>query len=402
MSALPPPDFRAGLRALAKAVPLGAAVGLLLRIFGMVPQLAGGILVSVVFSAVMWGGFETLGPWLALRPDDARPPGSVARSMLLGTLAVFTTLVTLSIVLIRVVTGFNLFSNGPVVFLSFLIGLCITAVMSAFRTTMSLAAAAHERARAEVARAKLEAENARKTQELEEARALQVSMLPAAPPDVPGFVLAFGMRTATEVGGDYYDWRIDAGGDLRLAVGDATGHGVRAGLVVVSAKTLFQTGDTGGALDAEMRRVSDGVRSLRLPRMNMALALAALSPGRARIAAGGMPPVLHFRAADGSVYEVLMYAPPAGQLARAAYREEEVALSPGDRLLFFTDGLPELQSEGGDLFGYDRVRDAFRTAGREDAQGCIDALFAEADAFRGARPPDDDLTLVVVSVSGGG
>jgi serine phosphatase RsbU (regulator of sigma subunit) len=223
-------------------------------------------------------------------------------------------------------------------------------------------------------------------------------MLPAAAPALPGLTVAFGMRTATEVGGDYYDWRIGPGGELRLAVGDATGHGVRAGLLVVSAKTLFQTGGTGDALDGEMRRVSDGVRSLRLPRMNMALALATLTPDRMRIAAGGMPPVLHYRAADGSVAEILMHAPPAGQLARAAYREEEVALEPGDRLLFFTDGLPELLDEAGDLFGYDRVRDVFRTRAAAGAQASVDALFAAADAFRGARPPDDDLTLVAVAV----
>jgi serine phosphatase RsbU (regulator of sigma subunit) len=399
MSRLPPPDFRAGLRAVAKAVPLGAAVGVLLTAVGMVPQIGGAIFVSVVFSAVMWGGFETLGPWLALRGDDTRSPGAVARRTLLRTLLVFTGLVALSIVLIRVVTGFNLASNAPVVFLSFLIGLCITGLMSAFRTTASLAEAAQERAKAEVRRLTLEAENARKTQELEEARALQLSMLPAAAPDAPGFVVGFGMRTATEVGGDYYDWRIGEDGELKLAVGDATGHGVRAGLVVVSAKTLFQTGGSGGARDVEMRRVSDGVRSLRLPRMNMALALATLAPGRARISAGGMPPVLHYRAADGSVSEIPMHAPPAGQLARASYREEEVALARGDRLLFFTDGLPELQSEAGELFGYDRVGEAFRRTAPAGAQAAVDALFAAADEFRGVRPPDDDITLVTVAVA---
>jgi sigma-B regulation protein RsbU (phosphoserine phosphatase) len=112
-----------------------------------------------------------------------------------------------------------------------------------------------------------------------------------------------------------------------------------------------------------------------------------------------MPPVLHYKAADGAVVEVLMHAPPAGQLARASYREEEIALAPGDRLLFFTDGLPELCDEAGGLFGYDRVAEAFRIAAPTDAQAVVDALFAAADAFRGPRPPDDDLTLVVVAVA---
>jgi serine phosphatase RsbU (regulator of sigma subunit) len=282
----------------------------------------------------------------------------------------------------------NVVANFSVAVITYLIGFCIMSLVGAFHTTTALANAARERA-----------ENARRTAELEEARAFQVSMLPSAAPAVAGLTVGFGMRTATEVGGDYYDWRIGAGGELRLAVGDATGHGVRAGLLVVAAKTLFQTGGSAAALDGEMRRVSEGVRSLRLPRMNMALALATFLPGRMRISAGGMPPVLHFRAADGSVAEVPMAAPPAGQLARAAYREEEAVLVPGDRLLFFTDGLPELLDEAGAQFGYDRVRDAFRAAATGPAQGAVDALFAAADAFRGARPLDDDVTLVVVAVS---
>jgi hypothetical protein len=379
-------DPGAALRALPRAVGAGLAMGA--GFFALGLRDAGPLLVPSIFSVVMWCGFELVGPWLAFVPDERRSPGAMALRESLRGVALYTGLLALAVGLCLVLAGVNVVANFAVAVITYLIGFCIMSLVGAFHTTTALANAARERA-----------ENARKTQELEEARALQVSMLPAAAPDVPGFTLAFGMRTATEVGGDYYDWRTGPDGELRLAVGDATGHGVRAGLVVVAAKTLFQTGNAGGALDAEMRRVSDGVRSLRLPRMNMALVLATVTPGRARIAAGGMPPVLHFRAADASVAEVPMNAPPAGQLARASYREESVALGKGDRLLFFTDGLPELQSETGDLFGYDAVRDAFRNAAPAGAQGAVDALFAAADAFRGARPLDDDVTLVVVAVS---
>ena len=302
-------------------------------------------------------------------------------------IALYTALLALAVALSRVVAGVNVVANAAVAIITYLVGFAIMSLVGSFHTTASLA---------DAARAK--AEHTRKTQELEEARALQLSMLPATAPDVPGFVLAFGMRTATEVGGDYYDWRIGADGELKLAVGDATGHGVRAGLVVVSAKTLFQTGGAGGALDVEMRRVSDGVRSLHLPRMNMALALATLAPGRARISAGGMPPVLHYRVADGSVFEIPMHAPPRVSSRAPPIAKRASLLRWAIGLLFFTDGLPELQSETGDLFGYDRVRDTFLRAAPAGAQPTVDALFAAADALRGARPPDDDVTLVVVAV----
>jgi len=83
----------------------------------------------------------------------------------------------------------------------------------------------------------LQADNQRKTLELEQARAMQLSMLPKTLPDVPGLEVAVLMKTATEVGGDYYDFHHDTNGDLTAAVGDVTGHGHRAGIVEATAKS---------------------------------------------------------------------------------------------------------------------------------------------------------------------
>jgi len=377
-------DPGAAARALPKALLAGAAMGGGLWLLGL--RELRPALVPLAFSVVMWCGFELFGPWLEFVPDERRSPGAMAvRESLRGT-GLYTALLALAVVLARVLGGVNVLASPAVAIITYLIGFAIMSLVASFHTTGALAAAA-----------RAEAEHARKTQELEEARALQVSMLPAAPPSVPGFDVAFGMRTATEVGGDYYDWRAGDDGLLHLAVGDATGHGVRAGLLVVAAKTLFQTA-AAGALDAELARVSDGVRGLRLPRMNMALVLATLAPGRLRISAGGMPPVLHYRAATASVEEILIEAPPPGQLRRAAYHEREVALASGDRLLFFTDGLPECRREGDDVLGYPRVKSVLERAAAGGPQAVVDALFAEADAFRDGRPLDDDVTLVAVGV----
>jgi len=88
-------------------------------------------------------------------------------------------------------------------------------------------------------KAQLEAENARKTKELEEARQLQLSMLPKNPPALPHLDIAAEMKTATEVGGDYYDFKVHDDGVLTIAVGDATGHGMQAGTMIAATKSLF-------------------------------------------------------------------------------------------------------------------------------------------------------------------
>ena len=100
----------------------------------------------------------------------------------------------------------------------------------------------------------LEAEHARKTQELEEARRFQLSLLPRGLPERDDLEIAVLMKTATEVGGDYYDFRESANGSLTLAVGDATGHGATAGTMVTAIKSLFMASgaelDPGGFLSA--------------------------------------------------------------------------------------------------------------------------------------------------------
>ncbi|MCB9249363.1 MAG: hypothetical protein H6613_12865 [Ignavibacteriales bacterium] len=85
----------------------------------------------------------------------------------------------------------------------------------------------------------MEAENRRKTEELEEARQLQLSMLPKELPQLPNLDIAVYMKTATEVGGDYYDFHIGLDGTLTVVVGDATGHGMKAGTMVTTTKSLF-------------------------------------------------------------------------------------------------------------------------------------------------------------------
>ncbi|MBK7379017.1 MAG: hypothetical protein IPJ03_08430 [Ignavibacteriales bacterium] len=82
----------------------------------------------------------------------------------------------------------------------------------------------------------IQADNDRKTKELEEARQLQLSMLPKDLPQLPNLDIAVYMKTATEVGGDYYDFNVDPDGTLTFAIGDATGHGMKAGIIVSMVK----------------------------------------------------------------------------------------------------------------------------------------------------------------------
>ncbi|TAM51796.1 MAG: hypothetical protein EPN53_06425 [Acidobacteria bacterium] len=253
--------------------------------------------------------------------------------------------------------------------------------------------------RHELRRRLLEAENERKSRELEAGRALQLSMLPAALPEVEGLELAVAMSTASEVGGDYYDFRPGPDGSLVVAVGDATGHGMAAGILVTAVKALFATlGGTTGL--APMLAESDRVlRGMNLKHLHMCLAVARIRRRWVTVCSAAMPPLLLRRADSGVVEELGAGGLPLGGGLSPAYEEQSAAPGPGDTLLFATDGFPELLDPEGTPFGFDGVARALQAAGGLPARDVVERLLAAAAAWRGGREQGDDITFVVVRIT---
>jgi serine phosphatase RsbU (regulator of sigma subunit) len=251
----------------------------------------------------------------------------------------------------------------------------------------------------EIQRCLLEAESARQSRELEEARRLQLSMLPACVPEINGIKICFSMKTAAEVGGDYYDYRAEEDGTLTVAVGDATGHGMKAGILVSIVKGLFITHTAGSHMPDFFNECSRTLRQMRLGNLYMAMMLVKIRDGKLTASAAGMPPVLIYRASNGSVDELEIKGIPLGAVESYPYQTMETNLAAGDAVLMMTDGLPELFNERDESFDYPRVKEAFRKTAVLTPDEITDGLFAEADRWRGSRKQDDDMTFVVLKPS---
>ncbi len=249
----------------------------------------------------------------------------------------------------------------------------------------------------ELAQRLLATENERKSAELEEARSFQLSLLPKSLPEHPRLEVAVFMRTATEVGGDYYDFRTDEDGRLTVAIGDATGHGAKAGTMVTVIKSLFTAGAGGCDLPEFLANAAGSIRRMDLGRMAMALALVRLDGERMTVSSAGMPPILVRRAA-GEVEEIALQGLPLGGMAQASYQRHEARLASGDIVLLMSDGLPELPNAEGEPFGYGRVRRAVDECAGCSPQEIIARLAAAAESWAAGRPPADDVTFVVVKV----
>ncbi len=245
----------------------------------------------------------------------------------------------------------------------------------------------------------LQAENERKGHELEEARDFQFSLLPGTLPDHPDLDIAVFMRTATEVGGDYYDFRMAEDGVLTIVIGDATGHGARAGTMVTVIKSLFTAWSESDALAQFLSEAASAIKSMNLGRMAMALSLTRIEKRTLKVSSAGMPPVLIGRR-DGKVEEIALPGLPLGGMARSTYQEREVELEPGDTILLLSDGFPELPDEEGEPIGYDRVRQLFEEAAGLEPQAIIDRFAQFATGWRRTPTPADDITFVVLRVRG--
>ena len=244
----------------------------------------------------------------------------------------------------------------------------------------------------------LEVENTRKTEELEEARQLQMSMLPQAAPQLPNLDVAFEMRPATEVGGDYYDYNLTEDEQLTLAIGDATGHGMNAGLVVSAVKSLFKTSAPEAGNLETLERISQGIKSMNLKRLYMAMTLVTLNQNRLELAGAGMPPALFYRADENSVEEILLEGMPLGGLIGVEREETSFELQSGDTVLLMSDGLPEMLNPENEMLDYPKTKELFEEVADQPPKAIIDHLFKAGTSWADGEPQADDVTLVVIKV----
>ena len=249
----------------------------------------------------------------------------------------------------------------------------------------------------------VQAHNALLERELETAHDMQMQLMPTAHPEIPGFDIAGICRPATHVGGDFFQYFPLPGGRLALALADVTGHGMEAAIPTV----LFS-----GMLDNQMEETTSP--EALFSRLNRSLfrnlnrrtfvcfTMGELDPARQqlRLVNGGCPYPYHYVAATGQVAEITLDAFPLGLRQEAQYEQIAVDLSPGDRVVFCSDGIIEAGSEGEEIFGFERTQEAIGRAAGEGlpAPGLIDYLLREVDAFCSPVKQHDDQTIVVLEV----
>ena len=242
----------------------------------------------------------------------------------------------------------------------------------------------------------LEKENQRKSRELEEARQLQISMLPEPLHKFTGFDIYFHMQTATEVGGDYYDYHISPDKTLTIAIGDATGHGMKAGTMVSVIKSLFVAEGSDIEPGNFLLKCHKTIRQMRLGNLYMTLLLARLKDDSVSVVSAGMPPVLLYGRNDGEVTESIFKSLPLGAPSDFQVKPMDIGLHPGDILVLMSDGYLELFNPQQETLGDTKLKQILKENAGKSAREIVKIFLNAGEEWRGTRPQEDDITFIVV------
>jgi phosphoserine phosphatase RsbU/P len=240
----------------------------------------------------------------------------------------------------------------------------------------------------------------RQRRELEIARSIQASLMPSEIPPVHGFDVAAACVPAYHVGGDFYDAVLQPSGELVLALGDVSGKGVPAALLMGMVRTLLRSelGRASSLVEAVCHCNHILFSDFSRTGMFATLFLGRLDPLTGEFAyvnCGHCEPIL-WREGEQAFEFLAGDALPLGILDEFDTTESKVTLEPGDVLVTYSDGFSEAKAASGDRFGITRIADVVRANSTASAREVLNRIGVEIDRFVHPEPQSDDQTIIVM------
>jgi serine phosphatase RsbU (regulator of sigma subunit)/predicted ester cyclase len=245
-------------------------------------------------------------------------------------------------------------------------------------------------------------ERERVEQELQVARTIQQASLPKVVPRLEGWQITPFYKPAREVGGDFYDFHLLSEGRLGVVVGDATGKGVPAALVMSTTCGMLQL--AAQALDSSspsevLARVNETLLARIPSNMFVTCFYCILDPESASLSyANAGHDLPYLRRVGGDAEELRARGMPLGLMPGMSYEQKETVLEEGEAALFYSDGLVEAHDPKGEMFGFPRLRALIAEHGEVRSLG--DFLLEELYSFTGEGwEQEDDITLLTLECS---
>ncbi len=247
-------------------------------------------------------------------------------------------------------------------------------------------------------------ENASIWHEFQVARDMQYQMLPKRYPDIEGIELSAKSIPAKEVGGDFYDFLTLKDDCLGLVVGDVSGHGVSAAMIMTAAMGAVrfaseEKDSTNEVLTMVNTRLNKDIQN----HMFVALFYAIFDPKTQKLFYTNAGQTMPFLLRDDKI-SFLPQAEegdrfPLGIVPSTTYEQMSIQLKTGDMLVFYTDGIVDAMNGTYENYGFDRFANSIRECAAVESESMVTQLIKKMEMYRGKTNHHDDVTLVILKVT---
>jgi len=245
-------------------------------------------------------------------------------------------------------------------------------------------------------------EKERLAEEMKLGREIQMALLPQEIPLIRGLIVQGLMQPAKEIGGDYYDFiTLPDKDQLAIAIGDVSGKGVAAGLLMAMAKTAIHTLSQEENSPRQVLMRTNNILNKHIGAQKFMTLLYLTWQAKTNIltySSGGHEHILVYKSKTGTVESIVSGGFMLGMLPDIDrfLEEKQLHLDPHDKILLYTDGVTEAENQAKDRYGLEKLQEAFVKYGSKPADELMRLIKEEVYSFIGNHPQYDDITLVVL------
>lgn len=246
----------------------------------------------------------------------------------------------------------------------------------------------------------IEAHNAQLREGLELARLVQRDLLPQAPPSNTAVRAAAASESAIEIGGDFYTYVPLPDGRLRLIIGDASGQGVAAALVMALASSLVEVHAREAASPSALLNRLNAELCPRFTANHMCVALlvAEFNPHTDQLCVANAGMIAPLVTGRGACTYIDCFGLPLGAVPKAQYSEATITLAPDQAVIFISDGIVEARNAARAMWGFQRFEETVCGAPSDDPQAIVATVLQELKRHTGTNAPADDLTIIATNL----
>ncbi|WP_168026823.1 SpoIIE family protein phosphatase [Ignavibacterium album] len=240
----------------------------------------------------------------------------------------------------------------------------------------------------------IELDNIRKSFEMNETNKILQNLLPPFDTYFNDYEISAYYSTAEEVGGDFYDY-YQKNGELKIFIADGSGHGLQAGILVVSLKTIITSLELKNPSET-LFHINNILKEIHFSKLFLCISMISLQQGYITFSNAGLPPLLHYNSKMKKIESYIQKNIPLGIKQHFNYIESKIKLEKNDILFIYTDGLSELFNSKKEMLGIEKIQQTLLNHSSKTTGQIVSEFKALISKWKNEYPQNDDITFLVI------